>query len=236
MNRLAILLGFGALFLMSASGVDASLINIAQDGAVTVNVLASEDSPDVSQIGGEQSSFSLNNIDLSIQKRDENTYLYLDNGEQTKTLDITNYNDDLVEVEGRQGIQKLTISKIDDNYQIQQDGLIVVTDYQIDVNAKDGDLLIVTPTGKKYLLVFPTEAALTLLRSKVVNKISKDQKIQMSENDGVLTYAIFGKKVFSVFGFLGFEIDVQTKVSATTGEVVAITSPEWMKILSAVFI
>jgi hypothetical protein len=69
-----------------------------------------------------------------------------------------------------------------------------------------------------------------------VNKIAKEDSITMSESDGDLAYEIHGTKFIQLFTLFGFDVEVATRVSATNGQVLAITSPAWMRVFSAVLI
>lgn len=233
MSKLAILLVI-PLFLLTAQTADASLVVVKNDGEVVVNVLAKEDGPGITE--APEQEVDISNFFLALNKSDNKTYLSLALPDESRVLDITNYNDDVVELEGTSQPQKLTIAKRDGGFAIKQNGLTVVTDYNIEVDTKEKDVLINTPTGKKYLLVFPQEAVFSLLRSNIVSKVDKETEMGMAENAGELAYTIQGKKAINLFGLFTFDVAVATKVSATNGKVLSVDSPGWMKVINIALI
>lgn len=233
MNKLGIFLAV-PLFFLATQTTEASLVVVKNNGDVVVNVLAKQDGPGITETSDQVVEIS--NFFLALNKSDDKTYLSLAMPGENRVLDITNYNDEVVELEGTSQPQRLTIAKKDDGFAINQNGLTVITDYDIEVDTKEKDVLVKTPTGKKYLLIFPQEAVFALLRSNIVTKVDKGTDMGMSENEGELAYNIQGKKAINLFGLFSFDIAVATKVSATSGKVLSVDSPAWMKVINIALI
>ena len=223
-------------FFLFPKTANAGLVVVKQSGEVIVNVLSVQDGEGVEMTEEPLETLNLSDTLISLSTKDERSYLSLGLPEGDRVLDVTDYGDDILEVEGETARQKLTISKKENKFSILQDGLTVITDFEITIDPGGKKLLVATPTGKKYLLVFPQEAALSLLRSNLVTKIEKEKEINMSESEGDLAYEIVGKKFFEFFGVFGFDVDVATLVSATNGQVLSVTSPGWMRAFSSVLI
>jgi hypothetical protein len=222
------------LFLFFPKGVSASsLIKISKEGNLTVNVLSASDSL---ALGVPQKSFlevkevagrgSLSQ-DIVLKKEGDKYNLYLGG---SQALDVTNWSDSVVEIEEKEEAKKIDILVLNDKFLIKQAGILTDVSYPLKVMPKEKKLSVETPFGDKLLLVMPYDAALTALRSKVLGKVDKDKHFELVEENKDIVYKMSGYKILNFFGFYKMDYPVTVNVSASTGEVVLVDEPWWLKI------
>lgn len=210
-----------------------SLVKIDKDGNLVVNVLSAEDSLalglpqknylEVKEIAGR----SPENNDVILKREDDKYNLYLG---ESRALDITNWRDSVVEIEEKEDAKKVDVLLSSGKFVIKQSGLLASVDYPLRFKPKEKELLVETPLGEKLVFVMPYEAALTALRSRVVSKVSKDSPFELVEENKDLIYRIKGAKTLNFFGFYQADFPVDVKISASTGEVVFVDEPWWLRL------
>lgn len=230
----ALLLIAGFLFPESSY---ASLITVEKDGNIVWKVLSASDSialsipkpsvmevKKVAQEGG-------TNEDIYLTKTDNKINLLVGQGEN---LDVTNWNENIIEVEERGDIKKISIFLKDNKFNFAQGNLLASTDYPIKVNPKENKFFLSTSSGEKYLAILPYEAAQSALRSRILDKI-KNTPMKISEYNNDLCYEILGEKIIKLFNLYDLKTDIEAKVSASTGEIVFSNQPPWLRILEILF-
>lgn len=222
---------FCALFFFPSS-VHAALITVNPDGQVIWNVLAAEDSlalgvADRGDIKVSQSADGTQSGQIKLKKVNDKLYL--------NDLDVTDWDNSLVEIEERGSVKKISIGLAGGDFTIEQNGIVARSGYPITVNPRDNELSVTTQSGAVYLSVLPLEAAESALRSKFVNKVDKNGVVLSQEDVGVLAYTIPGQKIINILGVYDYEIPVVAKVSASTGEVLAVDGPSWFKVFGFLF-
>lgn len=231
------------LFFLAASLVQASLVTINKSGKVILKVLSVEDSIEleiprreylaVKDITEETPDPE---VKVSLAKIGENVKLLVFSKSGEKSLDVTNYKEEIVEIEERPEIDRLTIGVSGDKITISQKGVVAETDHAINIDPEEATLTLQTPTGYKFLSIFPRQAVESVLRSKIINSIREKDKIILKEDEGELTYEVKGDKVFSLFNIFKYSTPVEVKISASTGEIISIEKPDWLRILGFLFI
>ncbi|MFC1710337.1 hypothetical protein ACFL0F_01580 [Patescibacteria group bacterium] len=226
-------------FFFVASETKASLLTINGEGEVIVKVLSSEDSialgyPETSELEVKQvaNSGSEENSQVTLTKKDG--IISLQVGSE-KSLDVTNWKDDLVEIEERPNTKRIKVGLMGDDFTIAQEGIVASTGFPVNIDPYENQLSLTTQTGKKYLKVLPFDAAQSVLRTRLVNNITSKPFTIVEEEKG-LSYVIDGNKVINIVGVYDFEIPITARVSALTGEVIAIDEPSWLKPLSFLFV
>lgn len=221
----------------------ASLITVNGSGEVIFNVLSSEDQLalsiperkqiEVKEIAAERSA---NNSSISLSKEDGKIYLRVGEGEGAKEMDVTTWQEDLVEIEEREGVKRIEILVEEEKFAIKQDEISAQTEYPISIKPEENKLSIETPSGEIYLSVFPVEAVESALRSRYVTRLP-DRKIGISEKEtGILTYEVDGERQLGVLDFLDYGVPVTVHVSASTGEVVSVDQPTLLRVFGFLFI
>lgn len=235
---------FLSFLFFSVSDTRASLVTITKDGEVIVNVLSAEESIEleipqkdylaVKEIASE--SFS-EDVSVSLGREGDKVSLNVSTANGEKSLDVTNYSDNLIEIEERPAVRTLSISVLGDRFAIKQKGLIAHTSYEINVDPKNAGLTLSTPSGLRYLSVLPREAADVMFRSKLIDRISGDRIMVLEEEVGEeLAYVVEGVKVINIFNILDYELPVKAKVSASTGQIAGIIEPGWLKFVAFLFV
>jgi hypothetical protein len=227
-------------FLFVPSEIYASIATIKPNGEVLINVLSYEDSEleipkseslRINEVVGEDKNPS----SLALIRDGGGVKLTVDNNNSSQTLDVTQVKDNLIEIEERPEVEKLAILIDGDGFLLKQDDLTAKTDYEIKINPEIAGITLSTPSGFRFLSIFPKEAVATVLRAKVMNDV--DNSIELSEgSDGVLSYLISGERVINLFDLYEHRIPVKARVSASTAEVLSVEQPEWLRILGFLFV
>lgn len=216
-----------------------SLVNVTNAGNVVVNVLSAQDIADLAIPQSEylkvKSAVSTApaTAKIALTRDGDKTLLTLENGE---SLDVSSFKSGLVEIEERSKQKHFDISTNSDGFVLTQDGLSVTTNYDIAIDPASARVSLTTPSGAKYLAIFPREALDTTLRSKVITKVSSEGSMALSDRaDQGLVYKINGEKVLNFFNLYKHPVSVSADVSATTAQIVSVDQPPWLYVLSYLF-
>jgi len=234
---------FFFLFLFSPAEARAAIVQIRADGQVIVNVLGWEDSlalgipkKESLQIKEIASTGTSNPSHVSLSQENGVISLNVASSEGQKSMDVTGYKDNLVEIEERDQARKVQIGIIDGKFSITENGVTATTDFPINVSPKNAEISVTAPSGIRYLAILPFEAYQNLVKARIISTIG-DGKLSITEGDkGELSYIVPGQKVINVFNLFDYPVDVKTTVSASTGEVLLVDEPIWLKVLGFAFI
>ncbi len=173
---------------------------------------------------------------LSIIKEGEKSLLTVQTGAGTKEQDVTKLTDSIVEIEQDQGSKTIKIGKVDSNFGISQSGITALTSYPIHIDAASKTISVATNSGERIIAVMPDDALETLVRANIVNTISQDGQVVLGENEnGELTYSIPAERNVNLFNIHTIAVPVNTTVSATSGKVLKIDEPQWLKVFGFLF-
>jgi hypothetical protein len=228
------------VFFLFAPCVNASLLVVDRHGEIVWNVLSEEDSLDLnipkhSLIKIKEINNVESNADsmVSLTNSGGSLALTVSSGSEIRELDVSGWNDDLVEIEERAEVQRIVIGVINNLFSLEQKGIRALTEFPIDVDTKRAELSVRTSSGDKCLSVLPFQAVETLLRSKILNKVTGNE-IRIVESDQDLHYLVKGERTFEVFNIFSYSVPVTSGVSVATGEVLFFDAPVWYK--AAVFL
>jgi hypothetical protein len=230
---------------LTPPSVNAGLVLIDKQGEIVWRVLSSQDyialgipkreTIEVKELAEKTTPSS--DAKISLKRSGEKVFLNVESEGEEKELDVTNYEEELVEIEERGESQTVRIGVLDEKFSIEQRGVIALTHFPINIDSKSAELSVVTPSGARFLSMLPYGAVESVLRARVINKLTEDRKINLSEGDrGELLYTISGFRLIDVFDILSYPVDVTVKVSASTGEIVNIDQPLWLKVFGFIFI
>jgi hypothetical protein len=215
------------------SRADASLLVVKKDGQVVANVLASETSlalgvPVRGQLGvTDVVAGGSSNENISLSK--ENDKISLKVGSD-KTYDVSNWKDNIIEIEERPEVKSIKIELLEGKFRIESDGVFALTDLPITIDPAKNKFSVTTPTGERYVSILPSDAIQTVLRAKSLTETQTG--MDLIEEGGILSYLIKGDKNVNFFDFYKMKVPVTAKVSASTGEIVVIDQPPWLRVLS----
>ncbi len=241
MRKFFVTLTFFILFCLSITAAKAeSLLVVDESGEIIWKVLSSTDSISLNIPQKEDLKITdVVNFDasddaiISLGKEEGNISLNIDSiSEGNKSLDVTNWQDNIIEVEERGETKKLTIKIIDGQFNIEQEGIAVVTSYPINIDPRKNEISVQTPSGDRFLSVLPIDAVRSALRAKVITRFTGQEASLVEGDNGELVYVLIGEKVLNVFNLLDYPVEVETKVSVLTGEIVHVEQPPWLKVLS----
>jgi hypothetical protein len=236
MKKALFVIAFLIFFLYFPKNAQASLVEVNEQGEVVLNVL-SIDTPEILNLP--KKSIEVTNVADETPPPDENISLKKENEKislkvGSDELDVTNWDDDLIQIEEREDVKKLKISLVEDKFKIEQEGISALVEYPIKIDPKENKLAIETPTGEKFLGVLPYEAAQGILRTRLISKI-KNNTLELIEDEKDITYLVKGEKIINVLNVYDFSFDVSAKVSASTGEVKNLDGPVWLKVFGFLF-
>ena len=241
MKRILSLLLSIAFIVLSSSSVSAGLVTIDESGEVVWKVLAEEDylSLEVPQSSSlevkEAGSVELEEKStVSLLRSDGKVNLLVKSGNTEKTLDVEGWKEDVVEVEERPQTQKLSISIEGDKFAIKQKGIKAVTSFPIKIDSESARVLLTTSAGDIFLAVMPYRAVETIFKSKLLNTIT-DNRIELTERQRELQYIVKGEKNINIANVYVYALPVEMRISALTGELIAVDSPSWFKYLGFLF-
>lgn len=238
MKRIIVPILFFFLFLFSASDVSASLLTIKKDDQIILKVLGDQASIDLKE---SSSNFDLKEVINKVIDKDNQISLTKESGKIAlkvggeEEINVTNMEENLIEVEERPKVKKMTIKLKDGKFMIEQNGVSALTDRAINIDPSRNKFLIDTSDGRKFLTVFPYDAAQSILRTRILNQID-NAPFEITEKDNKVYYVINGEKVIKLLSFYDIKIPITAEVSASTGEVVSIDNPEWLKFISFLFV
>jgi len=246
MRRLIFFLMVVCIFLVfGVSNANASLVTITQDGEIVVNILSIDDSITLDVPKAE--SFEV--IEIAETSDDENAVVSIERegGKISMTisspetglrkLDVTDYEDDLVEIEERDRAKIIKLGVIGDRLSIEQRNITALTILPINIDPARKELSLTTSSGRRYVSILPQEAVDSLMRTKLISTYNPDSELEIVEDEnGNAIYLIEGKKVVDVLNVYDYELDVAARISATTGELIGIDNPEWLKFFNFLFV
>lgn len=226
------------LFFLSATSVKASLVTIDEEGRVIINVLSAEESIELEIPRSEY--LEIKDIaavtpdpdaKITLAKADGKVKLNVSTSSGDKSLDVTNYKEEIVEIEERPEVERLVIGVSEGKFTIEQRGVVAETDFDINIDPASAGLTLETPSGFSYLSIFPRQAVNSVLRSKIINRIGGDSTLKIIETDSELSYEVAGDKVINLFNLIEYPVPVKVRVSASTGEILSIDQPTWLRII-----
>ncbi len=245
MRKISLSLVFSLVFLFLVNQpAEASLVVIDSSGQIIWKVLSAEEQrtpaipkPSALEVKNVLNTKLAKNPKVSIFRNGDRIQLSVVSKDEEKTIDVTDFKAKLVEVEERPSIQNFTISLTEDNkFSIVQDGITVVTDFPITINAQKGEISVMTSSGYKFLAILPKEAVETLLRTKIISKINDNEELTLSEGEyGELVYEVTGVKVVDFLKVLTFDVPVKGMVSVASGAIYSVEQPVWLKVFGFLF-
>jgi len=241
MNKSLLLFGFLVLALVFPKGAQATLLVIDQKGEVVWNVLASESTlgvPKSSEIiikslaAGIPGASSL----VSLLREGDRVTLSVKDGQEERSLDVTQLGGEIVEIEQRPSTRKVKIGVLGEKFLIEEEGILALTDYPIKIDPQRAELSVVTASGHRILPFLPREAFEVAVRAKIISKERVGETMQLTEGgQGQLAYHISGERTLNLLNLFELNIPVSTSVSALTGEILSIDQPAWLRIFGFVF-
>ena len=230
------------LLLLVTSEALASLVVVQKDGKVVINVLSTEDSIELEI--PRRDFLEVKNIaedtpdpeaKISLAKEDGKFKLNVSSKSGEKSLDVTNYSDEIVEIEERPALERIRIGVSDNQFTIEQKGVVARTDYEINIDPKTAGLTLTTPSGLRFLSILPYNALQGALRAKIINRFANEARILIVEVGRELTYELAGERVINLFNVIKYSVPVKASVSASTGEILSVDQPTWLKVLGFLF-
>lgn len=229
---------FLIIFLISTGDVSASLLTIDKDGNLSWNVLSYESSLALDVPGGTEidvkkiASDAVGGKSIVTLKKENDKITLTEVG--GRELDVSSWEDDVVEVEERGSVKNLKVTINDGKFSLEQDNIKAKTDYPITIDAKENKISVETQTGDKYLAILPYDAAQSFLRTKIVTNVnSSDMEVVEYEKD--ISYLVNGEKVINLLNIYDLKLPVSAHISASTGEVMMV-DPSWLGVVNYLLI
>ena len=225
------------IFISNTSLVMAnSLVVVDKNGDIVWNVLAEESSlveiPKSSYLEVKKVANSPASGEEKITIQEEGGKVSMLIGEENsgKRLDVTDWSENLVEIEERAQVQKLAIRKGTESFVLENKGISAKTNYPLNVNPKNASISVTTPSGDRLLSILPNDAYQGLLKAKVISRLK--ESLSLVEENQSLLYKVKGEKSINFFNIYEYRFDVSASLSASTGEILKVEAPVWQKALS----
>ncbi len=239
MKRILLFLTFILCLFIFPSEVEASLVTVNKDGEIVWNVLAYE--KDISLQIPTRDSLKVDTLTpapnpspeatISLKKEGEKVELQVSSNEGDKKVDVTSFQENIVEIEERPEAQKVQIALVNGDFLISQKGISARTTFPIFINAKKKELSVQTSSGLRYLTILPFEAVENVVKANLLSRLEPQGEITLSENtQGELAYEIAGKKIIKPLDLFEFSIPIKASISASNGQILNKEGPLWFKI------
>lgn len=150
-------------------------------------------------------------------------------------IDVSNFKDTLIELEARPDSSDLKISGSNGTFSIEENGVTAQTQFPITIDAAKNELSVTTATGDRVIAILPYEAVQSLMRANYINKVNQNQINLDESSKGELQYKVDGIKNINLFNIANIDAKVSSNVSATTGEILKLDQPQWLKFFGFVF-
>lgn len=209
------------------------LLVITSEGKIRMNVLGAQTDRSVTVTGvvntavGTDALVALNLIDGKVT-------VDVSSSSGKKQIDASKYEGELVEVEERPQSKRLVVVKGEGGFILRQEGVSVTTSYPVRIDAARGELSVVTPNGTQHILRMPADVVGNLVNLKVVDPNSPVLTLEVGGR-GELIYQINAEKTIHILNLFPVHAAVTSQVSASTGEVISIDRPIWLKLLGLLF-
>jgi len=230
---------FALLFILAGvKRVDASIVTIDKTGKVSLNVLSAEISSEVANpiesVEISKSSVEMGNGDMPISlfRKDGRYILNVEGKNGEKSFDVTDYKQDILEIEERPTVKKIAISLLNDRFVIEQKGIKAATSYQINIEPERSKITILTSSGYKFLTLLPKDAVDILFKTNTISSLDDNTVEILEDINGNLYYDAKGSKRIGIKDIYTLDVPVTAKISAVSGEVMEVDQPIWLKIIS----
>ncbi|KKT32789.1 MAG: hypothetical protein UW21_C0018G0005 [Candidatus Woesebacteria bacterium GW2011_GWB1_44_11b] len=229
------------VILLFPESVQASLLVVDKNGEVTWKVLALESGleiPDRGELQVKDIAYSQvdPNAQISLYREGDRFQLKVASGGDENNLDVTDIKTEVVEIEERPQTQRIKIGILEDKFSIEQKGIIALTSYPINIDPDTAHLSVTTDSGVKFISVLPIDAVSAVMRSKILSSLNEKKHIFLEESEGrEPSYLIEGEKKINVFNVFDYSVAVKAVVSASTGEILSVDQPAWLKVLGFLF-
>lgn len=220
------------VFVLSNNPVSAALVNIDNKGQVIWQVLGDSTNlpiPKPSQLEVKSVADNKAAFNNQIALTNENGKITL-NG-----MDVTNLNQSLIEVEQRGNANDLKIAASGNMFNIEEQGITAQTLFPITVDPIKNELSVKTNSGDRLLSILPYEATLSVIRANIINKVNSNQIKLAESTSGILEYSVSGIRNINLFNVAKIEVPVTSNVSASTGEILKVDEPQWLKFFGFLF-
>jgi hypothetical protein len=220
---------------------NAQLLVVTKGGAVEPMVLAETDVLDLeipqNEIDVKKVANARFNKDslITLSRTNGKVNLTVESDKGKEEMELGEWKESLIEIEERPQTQKVSIGVYDDNFSLENKGIIALTQYALKVDAKSARIIASTESGERFVAIMPYSAVETLVKSGIVSNFPLDSKILLTEVDSELVYIIEGEKNLNFFNLYFHPVAVEGFVSALNGEVVEVRQPKWLGILGFLF-
>jgi hypothetical protein len=229
------------LGLILPTRASAKLISIQDNGEIVWSVLSSGvdvdlEIPKASNIEVKEAANSkpAKDAKISLQRDGEKVSMVVNAENYEKELDVTDWEESVIEIEERPELRQITINVIDGRFAIKQRNITALTDYPISVDSKTAKLSVTTESGDRLVSILPYNAVESLVRTRIITRIAEGG-VDLVEEERELTYKVSGEKLLNLFNVYEHPVQMDIAVSASTGEIVKIEAPIWYKAISFLF-
>src|SRR3989344_5842044 len=127
----------------------ASFLIVNKDGTITWSVLSSEDdfslsvpAPSSMEVKSVASNSDSNLSTISLTKLEGKISMEVSSGSETRNLELSDWNEDLVELEERPEVKSIKIGVVEDRFSIRQKRITALTDFPLTIDSESAKLTL----------------------------------------------------------------------------------------------
>lgn len=150
-------------------------------------------------------------------------------------VDVTDLKGDLVDISARGDSNDIKIGQQDGKFVFYENGVSAATSYPITIDPIKNQLTLSTDSGQRILSILPYEAAISLIRAKMIDSVDNNRMNLVENTDGQLQYVINGTRNINLFNVAKIDAKVISTVSATDGKIMKVDEPQWLKFFGFLF-
>jgi hypothetical protein len=172
-----------------------------------------------------------------LEKKDDGVdIVYMVDDEQKRTSVSGNYSD-IVEIEERKNPRKIVIefNEQTQEFVIKHDNVHARTKFSVMVDTAKNEIGVKTSTGEHYIWMLPEDVYDLLSKNGLIDKVGEGGMELLEGESGDLYYQVDGKKEIKILNLVDFSFDVNTQVSALSGEVIKVDQPKWYSAFEFIF-
>lgn len=134
----------------------------------------------------------------------------------------------------KQGEQELEVEADNELTKLKVGSDIAETKFPISVNKETGQVFVQTGNGQKEIKILPDKASETAEAAGIISKIDSIELEHATENQNEVAFKVAGVKTGRLLGFIPVQAHVETEVDASTGSVLRVQQPLWLRLLNPV--
>jgi len=233
---------FTSFIAFSTTTSFAAVVTVDEAGSVFWNVLPAYDEVDTSP---QPDSLEVKNVAINGTTSDKSKIsltnnsgiieLIVNDGNITKEAEITNFDQEIVEIEQKELPKRISIVASGNGFLLKEQNVTAFTSFPITVEPEEKRIIVGTPSGQQYLKELPSDVLTQAIKGQIIDVVGDGYLVITSGDQGQVYYLIEGMKTLNILNIFRYEVPVSANISASDGKVISIQQPFWLPIASFLF-